>query len=182
MMRIAISTETFLPKLDGIVSIRCLALRRLHERRYQTLVFGPPDMPAEYAGARGVGTGGPRFPLYPEVRMNLPTRRIGRAPFGLVALEAMACGLSAIAGMSGGLIDILEDGVNALVCDPQSIAECLSRLQRSPDLYARLRQGALEHACGRSLRATMDQLIDYYHLAMRIHRLRVRSRPQLDIC
>jgi glycosyltransferase involved in cell wall biosynthesis len=100
--------------------------------------------------------------------------------FGLVALEAMACGLPVIAGMSGGLIDILEDGVNALVCDPgdsQSIAVCLSRLQHSPDLRARLRQGALEHARGRSWRATMDQLIDYYHLAMRVHRQRVRSRP-----
>jgi len=372
MLRIAIFTETFLPKLDGIVSILCLALRRLHERGHQALVFGPPDMPPEYAGARCIGTGGPRFPLYPEVRMNLPRRRIGQAlrafepdlihvvnpiflgptgiayaralklplvasyhtdvpgyakfygypwgedllwwlfrslhnsadlnlvpstyilrqvrahgfrrvrwwrrgidterfqprsrdpamrarltgghpdaflalyvgriakekgverlreplsqlpgvrlalvgggpemeqisalyagtpaiftgfldgddlvsafaaadalvfpstneTFGLVALEAMACGLPVIAGMAGGLVDILENGVNALVCDPddpRSIAECLSRLQHSPELRARLRQGALAHARGRSWRATMDQLIDYYQLAMRVH-------------
>src|SRR3989442_9440536 len=78
-MRIAIFTETFLPKLDGIVSILCLALRRLHEHGHEALLIGPPDVPPEYAGARCIGTGGPRFPLYPEVRMNLPTRRIGWA-------------------------------------------------------------------------------------------------------
>ena len=78
-MRVAIFTETFLPKLDGIVSILCLALRHLHDQGHQALVIGPPDMPPEYAGARCIGTGGPRFPLYPEVRMNLPNPRIGRA-------------------------------------------------------------------------------------------------------
>ena len=31
-------------------------------------------------------------------------------------------------------------------------------------------------------RGCMDQLIEYYHLAMRIHQLRLRSRPHLDIC
>src|SRR5690349_165134 len=78
-MRIAIFTETFLPKLDGIVSILCLALQRLQEHGHQALLIGPPDVPPSYAGARCVGTGGPRFPLYPELRINLPTPRIGRA-------------------------------------------------------------------------------------------------------
>jgi glycosyltransferase involved in cell wall biosynthesis len=92
--------------------------------------------------------------------------------FGLVALEAMACGLPVIAGMCGGLVDILQDGVNALVCDPtdpHSIAECLTQLKASPELRARLRAGAIEHARGRSWRATMDQLIDYYTVAVRVH-------------
>ena len=39
-MRIAIFTETFLPKLDGIVSILCLALQRLQERGHQALLIG----------------------------------------------------------------------------------------------------------------------------------------------
>ena len=78
-MRVAIFTETFLPKLDGIVSILCLALRRLQERGHQALLIGPPDVPPSYAGAHCLGTGGPRFPFYPEIRMNLPTPRIGPA-------------------------------------------------------------------------------------------------------
>lgn len=372
-MRVAIFTETFLPKLDGIVSILCLALRHFQERGHATLLIGPPDVPATYAGARCIGTGGPRFPLYPELRMNLPTPRIGRAlrafkpdlvhvvnpvflgptgiayarrlglpllasyhtdvpgyakhygypwgeglmwwlfrslhntadlnlvpstatlrevqahgfkrvrwwrrgidterfrpelrdaamrvrlsdghpddflalyvgriskekgverlrdplaslpgvrlalvgggpeltrmrayyagtpatftgvldgdelvsafasadalvfpstneTFGLVALEAMACGLPVLASMSGGLIDILRDGINGLVydpTDPRSLADRIRRLQAAPELRARLSAGALAHARSQSWRATMDQLIDYYHLVLRVHR------------
>lgn len=377
-MRIAIFTETFLPKLDGVVSILCLALRRMQERGHDALLIGPPDVPLTYAGARCIGTGGPRFPFYPEVRMNLPTPRIGRAlrafepdlvhvvnpvflgptgiayarrldlplvasyhtdvpgyakhygypwtegalwwlfrtlhntadlnlvpstatlrqvrdhgfkrvrwwrrgidndrfrpdlrdpamrarlsgghpddfvalyvgriskekgvdrlrdplrdlpgvrlalvgggpeleqmrafyagapaaftefldgdelvsafasadalvfpstneTFGLVALEAMACGVPVIASMTGGLVDILQDGVNALVYDPndpRSLADCVRRLQASPELRARLSAGALAHARGRSWQATMDQLIDYYALAMRVHKVKRKT-------
>jgi len=379
-MRIAIFTETFLPKLDGVVSILCLALRHLRDRGHQALVIGPPDMPAEYAGARCIGTGGPRFPLYPEVRMNLPSPRIGRAlrqfqpdlihvanpvflgptgiayarrlglpllasyhtdvpgfakhygypwgepvlwhlfrtihncadvnlvpssavlrqvrvhgfrrvrwwhrgidtdrfrpglrdvamrerlsgghpddfialyvgriakekgveylreplanlagvrlafvgggpefeqirayyagtstvftgfldgdelvaafasadvlifpstneTFGLVALEAMACGLPVIATLTGGLVDILEDGVNGLAYDPhtpQTLADRVRRLQQSPGLRAELSARALAHARSRNWRATMDQLIDYYALTRLVHR-RWRRAPR----
>jgi glycosyltransferase involved in cell wall biosynthesis len=92
----------------------------------------------------------------------------------------MACGLPVIAGMCGGLVDILEPGVNALICDPTnplSIAACVSHLQRSPELQAQLREGAIRHARGRSWRATMDQLVDYYELAIRVRRRRFRYSP-----
>jgi glycosyltransferase involved in cell wall biosynthesis len=75
-LRIAVFTETFLPKVDGIVTILCLMLQRLQERGHQVILFGPPGGPAEYAGAEIVGVGGPRLPYYPEVRMNIPRRRI----------------------------------------------------------------------------------------------------------
>jgi glycosyltransferase involved in cell wall biosynthesis len=91
----------------------------------------------------------------------------------LVALEAMACGLPAIATLTGGLVDILEDGVNGLAYDPHddaSLIECVRRLQHAPDLRARLGTGALAHARSRNWQATMDQLIDYYMLARRAHR------------
>ena len=372
-MRVAIFTETFLPKIDGIVSILCLALQRLQTEGHAALVVGPPDMPAEVAGARCVGTGGPRFPLYPDVRMNLlspaalralhefqpevvhvanpaflgpagmlyararhlpllasyhtdvpgyarhygypwaerglwslfralhnradlnlvpssavlrqvrahgfrrvrwwrrgvdtrqfrplppnpavrarlsgghpgdvlllyvgrvakekgldrlaePLRSlpgarlavVGGGPelpqmrerfrdspavftgflsgdelvqafsaadallfpstnetFGLVALEAMACGLPVIAPRRGGLADILHDEHNALVYDPGDMGSLLAqvrRIQHDPALRARLGAGALAHARGRGWEATMDQLIAYYALAQRWHR------------
>jgi glycosyltransferase involved in cell wall biosynthesis len=73
-LKIAVFTETFLPKIDGIVSILCLMLQRLNELGHQVLLFGPPGGPAEYAGAEIVGVGGPRVPLYPELRINIPRR------------------------------------------------------------------------------------------------------------
>lgn len=73
-LRIAIFTETFLPKIDGIVSILCLLLQRLQEQGHRVLLFGPPGGPPEYAGAEVVGVGGPRLPFYPELRINIPRR------------------------------------------------------------------------------------------------------------
>ena len=75
-LRIAIFTETFLPKIDGVVSILCLTLRRLQELGHEVILFGPPGGPDEYAGAKIVGVGGPRVPLYPELRINIPGRRV----------------------------------------------------------------------------------------------------------
>jgi glycosyltransferase involved in cell wall biosynthesis len=75
-MKIAIFTETFLPKVDGIVSILCQALERLGEKGHRVLLFGPPDGPKEYAGAEIFGVGGPRLPLYPELRINIPRRGV----------------------------------------------------------------------------------------------------------
>lgn len=75
-LKIAIFTETFLPKIDGIVSILCLMLQRLNERGHKVLLFGPPGGPAEYAGAEIFGVGGPPLPFYPEVRINIPRRQV----------------------------------------------------------------------------------------------------------
>jgi glycosyltransferase involved in cell wall biosynthesis len=371
-MRVAIFTETFLPKIDGVVTILCQALERLHAKGHEVLLFGPPNMPESYAGARLFRTGGPRFPLYPEIFMALPHPRIGWAlrtfqpdvvhvanpaflgptgialarrmhlplvasahmdipsyarlyvgrwavrpawalfrtmhnaadlnlvpsswmlrdvrengykrvrwwhrgidltrfrpelrseamrerlsggrpgeflalyvgrisreknvqhlralaglpgvrlalvgggpeleqframfagsdavftgflrgddvvsayasadvlvfpstseTFGLAPLEAMACGLPVIGTMRGGLVDTLRQGVNALTFDPDRPEEIVAKvleLQRSPELLAELRRGALTYAAGRSWQATMDQLIDYYQLAIRYHR------------
>lgn len=382
-MRIAIFTETFLPKIDGVVSVLCLALQHLRDKGHEVLMFGPPDMPENYAGHRLVRTGGPRFWLYPELRINLPSAKIvrelrafqpdvvhvvnpaflgptgialarwfnlplvasghmdipsytthyvgewgvpiawwlfrsahniadlnlvpssammrqvrdhgyrrvrwwhrgidterfhpdrrsaamrerlsggkpndflavyvgritreknvhllrdafqgldgvrlalvGGGPeleqmqayfagsettftgylrgddlvsafasadvlvfpstsetFGLAPLEAMACGLPVIASLSGGLVDTLRPGVNALVydpADPAQIGERVRQLRDSPESLARLRAGALEHARGRSWQATMDQLIGFYELGIRFHRqARLRRRLRL---
>ncbi|MBK8050468.1 MAG: glycosyltransferase family 1 protein [Anaerolineales bacterium] len=73
-LRIAVFTETFLPKIDGIVSILCLMLQLLNELGHKVILFGPPGGPPEYAGAEVVGVGGPRLPFYPELRFNFPRR------------------------------------------------------------------------------------------------------------
>ncbi len=378
-MKIAIFTETFLPKIDGVVTILCQVLERLQAKGHQVLLFGPPGGPKEHAGAEIVGVGGPRFPLYPELRINIPrrfvwekikafqpdlvhivspfflgpfgfsyarrlnvpilasfhthvpsyvrhyggafvepivwsylramhnladvnlcpstetlrdlrshgfervrwwqrgidTRRftpgprdmalrarltdgnpnellvlyvgrhspekrldlirdplasvpgarlamVGGGPsheqlkrhfrgtrttfpgflrgeelvdayraadvflfpsttetFGLVALEAMACGVPVIAANTGGVLDIIRDGENGLLFNPERPAEIgalLRRLQQQPALRERLAEQGLQRARSRSWQSTMDQLIDYYGVARRTFHLRARWR------
>lgn len=381
-LRIAIFTETFLPKIDGVVSILCLALRRLQELGHEVILFGPPGGPSEYAGAKIVGVGGPRVPLYPELRVNIPGRRvrqevetfqpdlihvvhpfflgifglrfarkldvpavasfhthlpryaqhygygwmaplvwwyerllhnqahlnlctstamkaeleeqgfhrvrwwkrgidtelfspgpvdkavrsrltdgnpddflvvnvgrqapekglfglkdtifpqngvrlalIGQGPshedlkqhfagtpttlpgymqgqelvaayraadafifpsttetFGLVALEAMACQVPVIAARTGGLLDTIEDGINGLFFEPgepEMIGDLIRKLRNNPELRSRLAENALVHARSRSWRATMDQLVDYYRLSLRLFGQMPTDQPTL---
>jgi glycosyltransferase involved in cell wall biosynthesis len=372
-VRIAIFTETFLPKIDGVVTILCQVLERLQEKGHQVLLFGPPGGPPEYAGAEIVGVGGPPLPFYPELRINIPRRfvwekvrafqpdlvhivapfflgpfglsyarrlnvpilasfhthvpnyvrhyggafiepaiwsylralhnqahlnlcpstetlrdlrdhgfervrwwrrgidttrftpglrdlamrtrlsggnpdellvlyvgrlspekrldlirdplfrvpgvrlaMVGGGPsaeqlrrhfratpttfpgfmrgdelvrayrsadvflfpsttetFGLVALEAMACGVPVIAANAGGVRDIISDGENGLLFDPErpeQIGALVRDLKERPALGQGLAERGLRHARGRSWQATMDQLIDYYAVARRVYR------------
>ena len=373
-LRIAIFTETFLPNVDGVVTILCQMLQRLEELGHQVVLFGPPGGPSTYAGAAIFGTGGPRLPFYPELRFNVPRRAtweklhtfqpdlvhvvnpvalgpfgmafarrlrapvlasfhthlpqyaahygagmltplvwrylralhnraavtlcssstmrdelrahgfrrvrwwqrgvdtarfapgatnselrvrltdghpdefllinvgrqapekrlellrdsifpnpgvrlalIGAGPsheqikrhfqatptvlpgylrgqelvdayrsadafvfpsttetFGLVALEAMACGLPVIAARTGGVLDTVVDRVNGFFYDPArpaAMRPLVSRLRNDPELRANLAKGALHHAQNRSWRDTMDQLVQYYYRAIRVFQL-----------
>src|SRR6185312_1164382 len=67
--------------------------------------------------------------------------------FGLVILEAQACGLPVIATCNSGGPDAITDGVNGYVVPiraPEAIAERLTRLQREPELARGMRARSLE--------------------------------------
>ncbi|MGH7072335.1 MAG: glycosyltransferase family 4 protein, partial [Acetobacteraceae bacterium] len=69
--------------------------------------------------------------------------------FGLVFLEANACGLPVIAGRDGGSTDAVRHGVNGLVVDGRSvdeIAAAMLALREDAALRERLHRGALEAA------------------------------------
>ncbi|HLZ60436.1 MAG TPA: glycosyltransferase family 1 protein [Ktedonosporobacter sp.] len=69
-MRIAIITENFLPKLDGVTRTLARLLEHLQANGHHALLLGPESGMAEYAGAQVVGTAGLPFPFYPELKFN----------------------------------------------------------------------------------------------------------------
>lgn len=73
-MRIALFTETFLPKIDGVVTRVVRTLEAFNELGHEALVLTGGHPPAVVAGVRCLGTHSVAFPVYPEARMALPTR------------------------------------------------------------------------------------------------------------
>ncbi len=72
-MRVALFTETFLPKVDGIVTVICLLLDHLAARGVEAAVFCPRLGAVEqYGGARVYATPGVPFPFYPDLRLAAP--------------------------------------------------------------------------------------------------------------
>ncbi len=69
-MRVAIITENFLPKLDGVTRTLARLLEHLQLNGHQALLLGPESGMEEYAGAEVVGTAGVALPFYPELKFN----------------------------------------------------------------------------------------------------------------
>lgn len=69
--------------------------------------------------------------------------------FGMVALEAMACGTPVVASQVGGLAYLVQDGVTGFVVpdqDPEALADRLTRLLGDPDLRQQMGQQAASYA------------------------------------
>ena len=62
-------------------------------------------------------------------------------PFGMVAAEALACGVPVVASAVGGLVDTVVDGVSGYHVPPRSpepLAGAIGMLLDAPDLRARM--------------------------------------------
>jgi glycosyltransferase involved in cell wall biosynthesis len=73
-------------------------------------------------------------------------------PFGIVPLEAMACGVPVVGAAVGGLLDSVVDGVTGLLVpprDPVATAAALNRVLADEDLRLRLGRAAAEHVATR---------------------------------
>lgn len=75
-MRIALATEVFLPKIDGITNRLRNTVERLRALGHEVLVLAPEGCVAEHAGARVVRVPGLPFPPYPGLRISAPDPRI----------------------------------------------------------------------------------------------------------
>ncbi len=78
-MKIALFTETFLPKVDGIVTRLTKTVRHLVEAGDEVLIFCPEGAPEQYMGARVVGVPAMPLPLYPELKLALPRPAMAEA-------------------------------------------------------------------------------------------------------
>jgi D-inositol-3-phosphate glycosyltransferase len=86
--------------------------------------------------------------------------------FGLVALEAQACGTPVVAAAVGGLHTAVDDGVSGLLVagrDPGGYAAAIRRVLAGRELLA---AGARRHASRFSWDRTVDSLVDAYAAAM----------------
>ncbi|MGH3258897.1 MAG: D-inositol-3-phosphate glycosyltransferase [Streptosporangiaceae bacterium] len=89
--------------------------------------------------------------------------------FGLVALEAQACGTPVVAAAVGGLRTAVRDGYSGVLVDGHDAAvwaRVLEKLIASPRRLAQLSKGALAHASGFGWPETADRLIGVYTEAM----------------
>ena len=78
-MRVALFTETFLPKIDGVVTRIVRTLEQFRALGHEVLIFAPHNPPESFEGFRVVRVPGVPFkPWYPELVLGLPRPRLGR--------------------------------------------------------------------------------------------------------
>ncbi|MCB9128945.1 MAG: glycosyltransferase family 1 protein [Ardenticatenales bacterium] len=71
-MRIAFFSETFLPKVDGIVHTLCHLLDHLPSRGHHAILFAPAGAPRRYAQSRIHPMPALPCPIYPELKLAAP--------------------------------------------------------------------------------------------------------------
>jgi D-inositol-3-phosphate glycosyltransferase len=85
--------------------------------------------------------------------------------FGLVALEAQACGTPVVATAVGGLRTAVADGISGVLVDghdPRAWSSVISRLIQEPQRRVLLSLGAIEHASHFGWDATARGTLDIY--------------------
>jgi D-inositol-3-phosphate glycosyltransferase len=98
--------------------------------------------------------------------------------FGLVALEAQACGTPVVAAATGGLVTAVRDGVSGMLVDghdPADWARVLGDLLATPTRRARLSAGAVAHASSFSWDRTAENLLAVYREAVTANRARIAA-------
>ncbi len=78
-MKIALFTETFLPKVDGIVTRLTKTVQHLVTAGDEVLIVCPEGAPDTYMGAQVLGVPAMPLPLYPELKLALPRPMVSDA-------------------------------------------------------------------------------------------------------
>ncbi len=159
---------------------------RLADRLVVAFVGGPsgtgrndPDGLVELAAALGISRNVRLEPPCPQRDLadwyraaNLVVVPSYSESFGLVAVEAQACGTPVVAAAAGGLRTAVRDGVSGVLIDghdPARYARAIAELLASPGRLAKLGRGARKHASRFGWSETVDQLLAVYGDAMSEH-------------
>jgi len=71
-MKIALFSEVFIPKIDGVVNTTCRLLTYLQERGHSSILFAPAGGPQQYASTPVIGLYGFPLPMYPDLQIVPP--------------------------------------------------------------------------------------------------------------
>jgi D-inositol-3-phosphate glycosyltransferase len=126
----------------------------------------------DLASALGVGERVVLFPPQPQARLAdfyaaadvvlVPSRS---ESFGLVALEAQACGTPVVAASVGGLRYVVDDGVTGLLVeghDPGDHADRVLALLRDPAVARAMGTAGIEHSVRFSWDTTAGEILGVY--------------------
>ncbi|MDQ3157912.1 MAG: D-inositol-3-phosphate glycosyltransferase [Actinomycetota bacterium] len=93
--------------------------------------------------------------------------------FGLVAIEAQACGTPVVAARVGGLATAVSDGVSGILVDghdPLDYADAFQRILSDPELRESMSQKAVSHAESFGWDITAERTLAVYREAVDAHR------------
>jgi glycogen(starch) synthase len=97
---------------------------------------------------------------------------------GTVLLEAMWVGLPIVASRTGGIPDVIEDGINGLLVppgDPHTLAGAIDRVLGTPDLARRLAEAASQRAKEYDWEVLAERVLKVYRELTAGHPRRSRS-------
>ncbi len=123
------------------------------------------DTPVDFAGRVSYNM---MAPAYDRADILVISSAVDNQPN--VLIEASACGLPVVATAVGGIPDMAQDGVNALLVAPgdaNALAVAVLRVARDPELASQLGQAAMENAMNYTWPRVRGQLAALYAQVIR---------------
>ncbi|MBD3368721.1 MAG: glycosyltransferase [Candidatus Eisenbacteria bacterium] len=103
-LKVAIFSETFLPKWDGIAHTVCRLLEHLEKRGHESIMFAPEGAPAKYASTEIIGYPSFTCPGYPDLKLTSLGVHLGKevAQFDPDVIHAVSPFFLGLAGLLRG--------------------------------------------------------------------------------